>query len=216
MSIPLICPNPLCRKELGAKDEMASKRVRCSGCGTVVMIPWPASTVDGSAEWTRPEGIPSVGDDRPLLEDLDPVLDWISMGDPDEPTTARTSKRMDGKVPAESRTAARTLGGYAIVIGLIYSVETFYRLAQGEAGAMDAFKVVVGTLWLGSGCCVRSGSVTAIRLVLGLSYLYLVGFGGLLFRGAELPRLNVLGWLGLLIALVMIYTAHEALGHAKQ
>jgi hypothetical protein len=216
MSIPLTCPNPFCQKKLGAKDEMAGKHARCSGCGTVLMIPWPVSVVEGSRESTQPEEIPSGGDDLPLLEGLEPVLVWTPVGDPDQPTTARPSRRMDGKVPDESRTPARTLGGYVTVIGLIYSVEASYRLARGEAGAMDVVKLLVGTLWLGSACCVWRGSVTAIRLVLGLSYLYLVGLVWLVFRGAELHRLDFIVWLGLLISLVMIYTAYEALGIAKR
>jgi hypothetical protein len=218
MTIVLICPNPLCQKTLGAKDEMAGKYARCSGCGTPFMIPSPVSITEGSTQLTHPEEIPPVGDDLPLLEGLEPGPVWAPVGDPDQPTPARTSRRTDGKVPDESRTPARTLAGYAIVIGLIYSVEALYRLAweEAEAGAMDFVKLLVGTLWLGSGYCVWRGSVAAIRLVLALSYLYLAGLGWVVFRGAELHRVDSILWLGVLISLVMIYTAYEALGIAKQ
>jgi hypothetical protein len=216
MSIPLNCPNPLCQRKLGAKDEMAGQQARCSGCGTVLMIPWPVSVVEGSRELAHPEEIPPDGGDLPLLEGLEPVLVRTPVGDPDQPTTARTSRRGDGKLPDESRTPARTLGGYALVIGLIYSVEAFYRLARGEAGAMDVVKLLVGALWLGTGYHAWRGSVTAIRLVLGLSLLSLFGLGWLVLGGAEFPRLDFVGWLGLMIALVMIYTACEALGKAKR
>lgn len=39
MSVTLMCPNLLCRKILMVPDEMRGKRVRCSYCGNVLLVP---------------------------------------------------------------------------------------------------------------------------------------------------------------------------------
>src|ERR1051325_6859910 len=39
MSITFACTNPKCKKALKAKDELAGKKLKCSGCGTVVSVP---------------------------------------------------------------------------------------------------------------------------------------------------------------------------------
>jgi len=39
MSVTMMCPNLLCRKILMVPDEMRGKRVRCSYCGNVLLVP---------------------------------------------------------------------------------------------------------------------------------------------------------------------------------
>jgi hypothetical protein len=180
------------------------------------MIPGPASIAEGSAEMPHPEEIAPDGDDLPLLDSVEPVLGWTPVGDPDAAPTARPGMRKGGIVSDEFRGSARTFGGNAIVIGFLYAIESFYRLAWEEAGVFDFAKLLIGTLWIGSGYGAWKGSVEAIRLALGMSYLYLIGAGWLVLSGSEIHRRDFIGWLVLLISLVMIYTAHNALGKVKR
>jgi LSD1 subclass zinc finger protein len=216
MDIPLTCPNPSCRKPLQARDGLAGKHARCAGCGTVLMVPGSALVAEGSAELPSPGEIPPDGDDLPVLDCVGPVAGWTPVGDPDEAPTARPGMRKGGMVSGEFCGPARTLGGYAIVIGLIYTIESLYRLAWEEAGVFDFAKLLTGTLWIGSGYWAWKGSVEAIRLVLGMSYLYLIGSGWLVLSGSDIHLRDFIGWLVLLISLVMIYTAHDTLGKAKR
>ena len=216
MNIPLICPNPLCQKQLLTRDGLAGKYARCAACRTVLIIPGHASVAEASAELPHPEEIPPDEDDLPLLNCVDPVLVWTPVGDPDKTPTAQSIRGQRGVVSEQFRASARTFGIYSIVIGLIYTIEGCYRLVWEEAGVIDLVKLLLGTLWIGSGYRAWKRSLKSIRLALSMSYLYLIGAGWLVLSGNDIHRRDFIGWLVLVISLVMIYTAHDALGNAKR
>jgi hypothetical protein len=83
MSITFACTNPKCKKALKAKDELAGKKLKCSGCGTVVSVP-------------KEEGV-QAGGPAPAKAGASPAKAGVAKG---EPPPKQAAKKPAASKPA--------------------------------------------------------------------------------------------------------------------
>jgi len=206
MNLSFACPN--CAKRYDVKQDLAGKRVKCSGCGHVFRAPSAGTQSTGRAAPAPSHStVSSLRDVVPLTDELDKVSAAPTPFPPKRPSrpkrarAARASRQARGRSigdRGERSEAWLRVAGSIILFGLISLILPFFGLQFRKVARLgdDAWKGGVGLVILG----VLMMGIVVFRREVGLVLKFAVRaalvslglFVGLLVLGLILIRAGLI------------------------
>jgi len=161
MSIKFICPG--CGHKLRAQEDLAGKRVRCTRCSRVTVVPVPVETPphERPLMWAVPVGAQAAVPNRTAPPPEEWPIDSLVAGQVQQPPLPSAPPRPlrrtvapandDAELENRYRRALQQLGGSAVALAVLCGIAAVVLLVSGEGAALGLVALLSCAIWAAGG-----------------------------------------------------------------